>query len=56
MLAWQFVTFWTIVFTERPFTPKKLVSPVLSRASSAEKDFGVKLGFGVIMSVTGSLV
>ncbi len=44
------------MFTERPLVEKKLVSLAFNSVSSAEKAAGAKFGFGVIMSVTGSLV
>ena len=55
-LAWQFVTLATIVFTARPLAPKKFVSLVFKRVSSADRAAGVKLGSGVIMSVAAFLV
>ena len=44
------------MLTDRPLAPKKLVSLVFNRVSSADKGAGVKLGSGVIMSVAAFLV
>ena len=50
------MTLGTILFAERPLVPKKLVSLVFNRVSSAVKTAGAKLGLGVRISVAGSLV
>jgi hypothetical protein len=54
--AWQFVTFYTIVFTFMPFTPKNYVNFVSISTRFASKVIGVKSGLGVITSVATFLV